>query len=211
MLEVGSGPFTQSRHILNLFPFVPIESVTLVDPNLDNYRKLPNCFYRNGSLAVYPVTTGTNDILFPGRIHGEYWYTVETILIASTTEDLHYNEAFDTVVSINVLEHVHDAVAYLTNLYRAVKSGGLLIFHDRWFDQANDAEAVLGSFSLHPVRVSKLLLLQFLSKFYPNANTHDDLKGNTQPEGLLFSSTPTQEMIDRGFGELGLYVIAIKQ
>ena len=37
---------------------------------------------------------------------------------------------FDTVISVNVLEHVQNAFAYLTGLVSVLKPGGLLMLHE---------------------------------------------------------------------------------
>lgn len=37
---------------------------------------------------------------------------------------------YDTVISINVLEHVQNALEYLQELHKSLHVGGILIFHD---------------------------------------------------------------------------------
>jgi 2-polyprenyl-3-methyl-5-hydroxy-6-metoxy-1,4-benzoquinol methylase len=41
-----------------------------------------------------------------------------------------FEEAFDTLMIVNVLEHVNNGIRILRNLHNALKPGGLLIFND---------------------------------------------------------------------------------
>jgi len=38
---------------------------------------------------------------------------------------------YDTLMSINVIEHVSDAFYVLSSLYEALKKNGIIIYHDR--------------------------------------------------------------------------------
>ncbi len=75
-------------------------------------------------------------------------------------------QQYDTLISVNVLEHVQDAFQYLTGLYRALRRGGTLIMHERYYD---DLSVVDGD-GYHPVRVKKAVLDKFLSLFHITFN-----------------------------------------
>lgn len=40
---------------------------------------------------------------------------------------------FDSLLSINVIEHAWDAFEFLENIHKALKHGGMLIFHERFY------------------------------------------------------------------------------
>ena len=70
-------------------------------------------------------------------------------------------EQYDTVISINVIEHTQDAFKYLTGLYLSLKDDGLLIFHERYYD---DNEISNGDL-YHPIRIKRIILDRFLMGF----------------------------------------------
>ena len=88
-----------------------------------------------------------------------------TTLISGMVENLEFVDVFDTVILINVIEHVSDLFLFLSRIYFSLKPGGLLIFHERWHDDAEASNCALGSFELHPIRVKKEVLDHFLSLF----------------------------------------------
>jgi hypothetical protein len=98
------------------------------------------------------------------------------------------SQLYDTLISINVLEHVQDAFAYLTNLYTALRPGGLLIWHERYYDD----HSVLNGDRFHPVRVKKVIFDHFLSGF-----------------NILFNNCSAS--YDGRKDEKGYYVIAVKK
>jgi hypothetical protein len=58
---------------------------------------------------------------------------------------------YDTLFSINVIEHVQDVFEYLTGLYLALKPHGLLIFHDRYYSH----NEITNGDVYHPIRIKK--------------------------------------------------------
>ena len=120
-----------------------IESMSLVDPGIDGcLANTKYCSYRNRTLNGYPVTN----------------------LQSVGGEQMVFDEprSMDTVVSINVIEHCEDAFEYLRRMDAALKPGGLLIFHDRVYDEfwktidpIADAKEVAG---LHPLRIKRKLV-----------------------------------------------------
>jgi len=121
-IEIGCGPYTQTQFIINH----QFESITLLDPGASNYIKhVPGCTYRNGTLKGKKV-----DVLSFG---GE------------KLEDKMYKEKFDTILAINVVEHVWDAFKFYNNIYNALKPGGILIYHDRFYPYPSYGDRVLGN------------------------------------------------------------------
>ena len=87
-------------------------SITLVDPLMSKYVRMPRCRFRSGTLDGHQVQ-----------------------LIESGGEDLDFEAAFDTVIMMNVLEHCRHGLRVLQNMHDALKPGGLLIFSERSYDQ----------------------------------------------------------------------------
>jgi hypothetical protein len=73
---------------------------------------------------------------------------------------------YDTVICMNVLVYAQDAFKFLTTLFNAVKVGGMLIFHDRWFDNAvQSSKCKTAGFTINVVQITKPVLDHFLAKF----------------------------------------------
>jgi len=164
MIEIGCGPWTQSQFLIKSHPSPIVTNVMLVDPNIVNYIKdTPTCAYKSGSLLGY-----------------------QTHFLVAGGEEANWVEEFDTMVMINVLEHTYNAYDILGNLWKALKPGGLLIFHERWHDNRLDDSRYWGlsdntdmqpidiGKAYHPVRVRKPVIDHFLSHFdiyYTNTST----------------------------------------
>jgi hypothetical protein len=96
-------------------------------------------------------------------------------------------EYFDTLISINVIEHTQDAFKYLTGLYLSLRKGGLLIFHDRYYHDS----AILNGDLYHPIRIKKIVLDRFLLGFKTLYNNCSAGYGGRR-------------------GEEGYYIVAVK-
>jgi SAM-dependent methyltransferase len=149
--EVGCGPWTQLGALLDKRKdHVSLKSITLLDPGIEGYLKdVPTVAYKDKKLRGHDVT-----------------------LLSVGAEALSQTNAFDTVVFINMLEHVEDAFQVLTNTHRALRVGGLLIFAERWWDHykfetpvSSDGKDGQADHLLHPIRVKRLVLEHFLSHF----------------------------------------------
>lgn len=133
ILEIGCGPFTQMRTIC--MAGHRAKSITLLDPLLDTYLKHPNCTYKN---------------------------TIATFL-SMRAEELDDALRFDTVICINVLEHVQDAAAVLNKLFNALNPDGWLVFQERSWNIDLTKLYDVG----HPIRVSEATVAAFIACFRP--------------------------------------------
>ena len=171
ILEVGAGPYTQSKTILEKLDVASVRvlSITLADPLMIFYHThTPACSYKDGSLLGFPTT-----------------------FIAAGAEDLFLRSEYDTVIMINVLEHVRDALKVLQNLHNAVKPGGLLIFSERWFDKHwVDYEKDRTHFFfdvLHPITVKRAIFEELFSKYTEIYRRNFFFEGNYPGmEGVYF-------------------------
>ena len=172
-VEVGSGPFTQTQFIIKR----NFKTISLLDPGIPAYlTDVPGCSYKNGTLKSKPVRL--------------LKYGAEKLIIDE------YFGKFDTVLSINVIDHVWDAYQFLQNLYDSLKPGGILIFHDRFSPNPKYLDAVLGpGNNFHPIRVSKKIFNHFFEQF----------------EEIYMFEGQTHEMIRRKGGEVGFYFYGRKK
>ena len=150
VLEIGSGPFTQTKTVLGKLGVdnVNVSTITLADPLMIFYHKqVPSCPYKDGSLLGF-----------------------RTQFIASGAEELLLRGEYDTVIMMNVLEHCRDALAVLENLHSAVRPGGVLVFSERWYDtkwthylQTKHAFWDV----MHPINVKRVIVETLLSRYRP--------------------------------------------
>lgn len=165
VIEVGAGPWTQLKGFLSIRPdlVAGIEKFTVWEPSASRYMKeVVSCSYRTGS-SLNKNSGGKHP--FPVQVisDGGELLTAQ----GAVTQ-------YDTVMSINVIEHVQDAFKYLSGLYLSLKTGGLLIFHDRYYLNAEITNGDL----YHPIRIKRRLLDHFLSGFDVIFNNcHADYEG----------------------------------
>jgi SAM-dependent methyltransferase len=129
LLEIGCGPFTQTSTIIQ---GRIAKSITLLDPLLEQYKQHPHCSYSK----LLPTPT----------------------LLAIRGEDLDLVKQFDTIICINVLEHVQDANRVLANIRRAMKPGAIVIMGERTYD---DLDVSIAYDIGHPVRIKSTVLNDF--------------------------------------------------
>ena len=186
VVEFGAGPWTQTRGLLHKRPDVLVERFTIFEPGAPFYMKsVPSCSYRDGTRLKRLHANGSH--VFP--LH---------IVSLPGEAGLPAGQRYDTVISINVIEHVRSAVDYLHSLHAALKPGGLLIFHDRYYTSPPEGDLVLGRNPFHPVRVTRMVFDHFLSQFdviFNNCHGEENIPGWRKRNAL----------------ERGYYVIARKK
>ena len=116
-IEVGAGPWTQSLWMIQQRKF-QVENYVIMEPGASSYMNtVETCVYRDGEVRG-----------FEGR----------TLIINAGAERLDvFDQAFDTLMMINVIEHVENGIRILRNIYNALKPGGLLIFNECVFRVRN--------------------------------------------------------------------------
>ena len=144
VLEIGCGPYTKIRLILETRPDLLISHVTLLDPLMREYTSNPKIetSYPNSSLQVN------------GR-------TVPTTLVAAQGEEPLSITHYDTVILVNTLEHCSNAVVVLNNVYQSLKAGGILIFGESF---AREME-LLSSDACHPIQLIKTFFMEYLGHY----------------------------------------------
>lgn len=125
----------------------------LWEPGADSYiANVSTCAYKDGKLRGHPVH-----------------------IVSKGAEEISATAQYDTLILINVLEHVQNLFTVLGRIHSALKPGGTLIFADRWWDTYNFSLPVgqggPGGMHLdhlfHPIRCSRRVFEHFLSHFLP--------------------------------------------
>mmetsp|Transcript_52930 Transcript_52930/g.96898 ORF Transcript_52930/g.96898 Transcript_52930/m.96898 type:complete len:313 (-) Transcript_52930:71-1009(-) len=182
LIEVGSGPWTQTKGLLFKRPDLQVSEVTLFEPAAQWYiNNVATCSYKSGKLQRFQSALFHD---FPVKVIGDGGETLPSHTIQ-----------YDALVVMNVIEHVQNAFFFLSGLHHVLKPGGILIFHERFFASPPSADPLLGNGALHPIRVTKNVLDVFLQQF----------------DALLVNTNPTTGMTARGLGEQGYYFIGRKK
>jgi len=167
MIEIGSGPYTQSRAMLGTRPDLRIKSLTIEDPSVVDYMKRsPGCTYKKGKLRKW----GRDDDSAPT-------HDFPMVFINAGGEQLTHLHMYDTLYVANVVEHVWNGYDLWENMYNVIKPGGLIIFNDMYYngipiDYWHDVDSIF-----HPVRPFKVVIDHFLSKFEQIAKYENELPG----------------------------------
>lgn len=136
LIEIGCGPFTQSQTIIKNRT---ITHITLSDPLLESYKQLQHCPYKTGQFLNHPTTLRTE-----------------------MAEHITDTETYDTLICINVLEHVQNANTILQVIHKALKKNGTLILGERTFDNLNPMESYdIG----HPIHIKSCIIHNFTKQF----------------------------------------------
>jgi len=171
VIEVGAGPWTQLKAVLYVRPDLVVRQFTVWEPGANRYmREVVSCSYKTGDKLL--KWTG-NAVASDSRRDEYHAFPVTVESNGGELLSTGAIKQYDTLVSINVLEHVQDAFAYLTGLYLSLRKGGLLIFHERYYDD----KSILDGDKYHPVRIKRLVLDIFLRGFeilFNNCSAHYD-------------------------------------
>lgn len=142
MIEIGCGPFTNARLLLQVIP--PPQSVTLLDPLVADYMSHPHCPYKNGQIGTVPVTT-----------------------VALPMEEYEPPHEFDLVVMINVLEHCFDVPRVFDTILRCLQPSGILVFADNAYRATDVAAVAKHQYDCgHPIRVTEDYVDGFLNNHF---------------------------------------------
>jgi len=146
-LEIGAGPWTQSKYMIELRQF-HVDKYVLLEPNALNYA-------RDTASTVYAT----------GEVAGQA-FKGKTVVLNAGAEHLDLMRGvFDTVLLVNVLEHTQNAIRILRNAYNTLKPGGMLIFNDRWWDLYIPSTELSVDTLYHPIRLKKRVFDVFLTGF----------------------------------------------
>jgi SAM-dependent methyltransferase len=141
VIELGCGPFTNIRTILDILP--NITELSLLDPLIDDYLSHPNCRYKNKQMGNLGVTTYNCPI-----------------------EEFETNNKYDLVIMNNVLEHCYDIKKIFNNILNMLNTNGVFVFSDVYFNESDVERMVYQIYDAgHPIKISKTYMDDFLSNF----------------------------------------------
>ena len=148
MAEVGCGPWTQSKFIIEKVGLT-VNEITLYDPLAVNYtRDVPKCSYKDGKLlGKIPVT-----------------------LVTKGGEEFKPEKPVDLLVMINVVEHAYNVFTILQNCFNSLRPGGIFVLHERTFDEKIAAYSHVKGIvpfwdRLHPIIIRMKILEILIDKF----------------------------------------------
>jgi hypothetical protein len=137
VIEFGCGGYTQLRNIMEHVD-VRVDSATLVDPQIKDYQKIARCSFGNGTLlGIMNTTLIASTVEAYGARFGTTSSSASSASSATAVTGGGVVRAwpqYDTVIDMNVLVYAQDAFKFLETLHRSLKVGGLLVFHERWFE-----------------------------------------------------------------------------
>jgi SAM-dependent methyltransferase len=168
MLEIGCGPFTNSRMIAGL---CNVANCTLLDPLIYDYLNHPFCFYSDKYLfSEYVPFLGKviRKILpFLFRLYLNILSRKTKIkeLLNITGETISLRDQYDLVIMINVIEHCYDVELVFQNILKIVQKDGYFIFEDKYYDYENILSTIKNSYdTAHPLKVDRKVVEQFLKE-----------------------------------------------
>jgi SAM-dependent methyltransferase len=195
VLEIGAGPWTQSVPILRARNFTA-KKLILLEPNARRYAESVNAsVYQKGVVDI-----GAGGLLRPVIISSG----VEEMAVARGT--------VDTIVMVNILEHVRNAPAALRFIYNMLAPNGRLVFCERWWDHIDrlperfslNIKRRAQAFAsvdrlLHPIRLKRAVIDQFLLGFeplYEAQNEFSSVLTHLRQNGTYFigRKRPSQEV-----------------
>lgn len=156
VLEVGCGPHTNIRHIL---PKINCKKVYLEDPLIQFYCTHLLLSKKTILASILHKLRGKPyEINYLLNLFANLRVSVD--LSAQKLEDLPYrDETMDLLVCINVLDHVNDYDGCMSEIYRVLRPGGVLVLGQ---DLSNDEDLQNCPESYedigHPIKVDHLII-----------------------------------------------------
>lgn len=170
-LEMGCGPFTNLRIIGK---HCTIERCSLLDPLIGEYVSHPNCTYdRNNLYLAQRLSRKTIINMVLGRYFTPLYNSLRkrlnptipvAALLACPVEQMPVDQTYDLVCIINVIEHCYDTNLVFANILKVLKPGGVIVFHDRYYDHDEVLDIVQNQYdAAHPLKVDRRRIDSFLS------------------------------------------------
>ncbi len=168
MLEIGCGPFTNSRIIAGL---CKVTNCSLLDPLIYEYLKHPFCFYSDKYLfsEYVPLLGKVIRKIFPFafRLYLRILSRKTKIkeLINSAAETIPLSNRYDLITMINVIEHCYDVELVFQNILKIIHKDGYFVFEDKYYDHEQIRNTAKNSYdAAHPLRVDRKVIEKYLQE-----------------------------------------------
>jgi SAM-dependent methyltransferase len=168
MLEIGCGPFTNSRIIAGV---CKINNCSLLDPLLMNYVNHPFCSYDQRYLysEIFPLIGKVTRKLFSFAFKSYQKILAQKIKIKDLfnipAEQMTTNSTYDLVAMINVVEHCYDAELVFQNILQITHKGSYFLFEDKFYTAETTNNMVRMNYNAaHPLQVDRKVIENFLDK-----------------------------------------------
>jgi SAM-dependent methyltransferase len=154
ILEVGCGPHTNIRYIL---PEVTFEKIWLEDPLIQFYITY-NLNKSNSFLDCLKRKIKKGKVNYLVQLFSNI--NIKTDLSSSKLEDLPYKDKqMDLVICVNVLDHVSDYERCMSEIFRVLKKGGILILGQDLSNQEDRIQCPESYTDIgHPIKLDHLLI-----------------------------------------------------
>jgi len=170
-IELGCGPFTNLRIIGK---YCSIEKCTLLDPLIGEYLSHPNCTYDDSSLCLAQrLSRKTLINMVMGRFFTPVYNALRkrlnpaipvAKLLDCPVEQMPVDSRYDLACIINVIEHCYDINRVFANILEVMKPGGVIVFHDRYYDHDEVLDIVQNQYdAAHPLKVDRKRIDSFLA------------------------------------------------
>lgn len=148
VVEVGAGPYTTTRLLLETRPALSVSQLTLVDPlEYDSSRYRGTSFTAEGHLKV------RSRMVLTRRFFSNHHHHDEKPSFP----------AADTVILVNALWNVTNAIDTLHKAYGALKPGGILVFGQSFATEADLRHEIPKCL---PIQLRKEFLLAYLDQYF---------------------------------------------
>jgi len=167
LLEIGCGPFTNSRLISSI---CKINSCSLLDPLIDDYLNHPYCAYNKELLfsEKFPFVGKVIRKIIPNVY--KYYRTVLSNkvkiveLLNYPAERLDTSRKYDLIVMINVIEHCYDLELILRNILDTTHNNSFFIFEDKFYNYKQvENELKISYDAAHPLKVDRRIIEEYLN------------------------------------------------
>ena len=168
-----------------------VESATFLDPLAHTYITDPNvtCSYKDGTFC-----------LPEGKSYVGGCVPVHISANAAEVGPAFAEGSFDTIIMINTLEHVKDAIRIMENIYRWLKPDGVLVLGEEVYKQRRVAHPGHVCHPLAPTKAFFDLFLENFEKRFYEEEASPMTRGIPWPKG----EHPPEEVV-------GVYAVATKK
>lgn len=127
VIEVGCGPY--GKNLVRVLELITFNKLHVLDPLLDKYCT-------NGKSGIFKLCEqhNINKICKPLEEYTEYENTM------------------DLIICNNVLDHCYDADKCFDNMYKSLRSGGVLLFGN---DLKDEADINVARDAMHPIMLQE--------------------------------------------------------